>query len=326
MRFRPLILLLLALGAALLGGCASASVVELRPEGRSGPRVLAVVAHPDDEIAFAGTVFKTATHLGGTVDLVVITNGEAGYKYSTLAEALYRRRLTDPVVGRIDLPTIRRQELIEGCTILGFRSVHFLDQTDTRYALDPEEVIGPDGAWDVPFVARTLDAKLARGDYDFVLTHFPTPGTHGHHKAATIQALEAVQRMAPEDRPVVVGSHFAPADEEREPPPMNLEGYPVTQRLDEEPVRFDRSQKFGYRDRLDYRIVVNWAIAAHKSQGTMQMLANREGDETYYRYAVGPEAVAGRRALDGWFAALAEPQFETLEYDEQGALLERSRP
>src|SRR5579859_7055509 len=64
------------------------------------PRVLLVVAHPDDELCFAVTVYKITHELGGTVDQVVITNGEGGYRFSLLAEDYYGVKLTDEAVGR----------------------------------------------------------------------------------------------------------------------------------------------------------------------------------------------------------------------------------
>jgi hypothetical protein len=43
-------------------------------------RVLLVVAHPDDEYEVAGTVYRIIKEPFGTVDQVVITAGEAGYR------------------------------------------------------------------------------------------------------------------------------------------------------------------------------------------------------------------------------------------------------
>ena len=37
----------------------------------TGPRILAVVAHPDDEISFAGTLYKTSHFLAGRCDVAV---------------------------------------------------------------------------------------------------------------------------------------------------------------------------------------------------------------------------------------------------------------
>jgi hypothetical protein len=47
---------------------------------RKPVRVLLVVAHPDDEYEVAGTVYRISKELSGTVDQVIITDGEAGYR------------------------------------------------------------------------------------------------------------------------------------------------------------------------------------------------------------------------------------------------------
>ena len=78
------------------------------------PSVLIVTAHPDDDALFSGTVYKITHDLGGTVDLALVTNGEGGYKYSTLGEAIYGLKLTDEAVGREHLPRIRKMELMKG--------------------------------------------------------------------------------------------------------------------------------------------------------------------------------------------------------------------
>ncbi|HEX8925375.1 MAG TPA: hypothetical protein VF786_06255, partial [Terriglobales bacterium] len=53
-------------------------VAQVPPVGHS-PRMLIVVAHPDDESCFAATVYEVTHNLGGTVEQLVITNGEGGY-------------------------------------------------------------------------------------------------------------------------------------------------------------------------------------------------------------------------------------------------------
>ena len=68
-------------------------------EAPRGPRILCVVAHPDDEIAFAATLYQTALALEGACDVAVITNGEGGFKYSTLSEPIYGLELTEEAVG-----------------------------------------------------------------------------------------------------------------------------------------------------------------------------------------------------------------------------------
>src|ERR1700761_744470 len=74
----------------------------------AGPHVLVVMAHPDDESTFSASLYKITKEQHGTVDLFIITNGEAGYKYCTLAENYYHLELTDEKVGRSNLPHIRK--------------------------------------------------------------------------------------------------------------------------------------------------------------------------------------------------------------------------
>ncbi len=314
MLHRALIVCLLAVAP----GCVTAPhVFRVTPGPFTGPRVLVVVAHPDDEIAFAGLLYKTATHLNGACDVVTITNGEGGYKYSTLAEPIYGLRLTDEAVGRAALPEIRRGELRAGCRILNVRRLYVLGEKDHRYTQDADEILG-DGAdvWDVASVLDRLSEVLADEDYDFVLTLAPVAQTHGHHKAASILALRAVTAMPREDRPVVLCVRGSSKDRPIETPFVLLDGYEITRvRTDVAPFVFDRAQKFGYLDRLDYSIVANWAIAEHKSQGTMQTSMGPAGQENYYLYAInddGGGAVARAREL---FDRLAEPQFAAPVYD-----------
>jgi len=278
------------------------------------PRVLAVVAHPDDEIAFAGVIYKTATHLGGCADVAVVTNGEGGFKYATLAESIYGLALTDEVVGRRELPAIRRREMLDGARVMNVRDVIFLDQRDHRYTTDEHEILGQGASvWDVEGVRATLAALIHERGYDFLLTFLPYEDTHGHHKAAVVLALQAVASLPEPARPITLGVRFRRRGE-RPPPPRGLSDWPVTRpRTDVGPFVFDRTQSFGHDDRLDYRIVVNWAIAAHRSQGTMQLGMGRASElEAYWLYALeDDDAIAPTRT---WFERLAEPQFEDRTY------------
>ena len=311
--------------ASLLGltvGCATpgydVTSVTRVAERDAQLRVLCVVAHPDDAIAFAGTLFKTSTHLGGACDVLLVTDGSGGYKYSTLAERLYGVELTDPAVGRKRLPAIRRQEEADAARFLGVRNVYFLNQMDHRYTLDQEEVLAADAKiWDLPHVRATLDKILLDGNYDFVLTHTPVPQTHGHHKAASILALQAIERMPVPDRPVALGTFSRGQDGKRPLPPDQLESYPVTKlRKDLGPFVFDRTQKFGFKERLDYRVVVNWAITAHKSQGTMQTMVGRGERENYLVYAL--PATNAQERVQAWFQQLAQRQYDPIDFDEYG--------
>jgi hypothetical protein len=57
------------------------------PSQERQQKALLVVAHPDDEYAFAATAYRFVRELGGVAGQVVITNGEGGYRYSALAES-----------------------------------------------------------------------------------------------------------------------------------------------------------------------------------------------------------------------------------------------
>jgi N-acetylglucosamine malate deacetylase 2 len=237
----------------------------------SPPRVLIVVAHPDDESCFAATVYEITHNLGGTVDQLVITNGEGGFHYSLLAESYYGAALTDEAVGRAALPEIRKRELLEAGQYLGINDHFFLNQRDVRNTKDIDEVLQQHWQPGVPLAA--VGRRLATGHYDFVFTLFPSPETHGAHKAATITALEAVRQMAEaRHRPVVLGCQTAHAGG----PAPSRKGFESSRhpfQVLQEAFVTDRNVKFGFNNALSYQIIVSWVAAAHKSQGAFQAAA-----------------------------------------------------
>ncbi len=285
--------------------------LQVNAKTAAGPRVLIVDAHPDDEAAYAGTVYKIQHDLHGTIDLVVITNGEAGYKYSTLAEPYYHLKLTDEKVGRKYLPGIRHDELVRAGRIIGLHHIYFLNQRDNRYTLDPHEVL--DSNWNIPFVKSSLEKILERGHYDFVFTLLPSDSTHGHHKAATILALTAVAALpANIPHPIVLAG--STTEKGKTPRPFTvLAGFPITRVSDGMPAySFDRTQSFGFHHVLNYKIIVNWEIAEHKSQGTEQLGMN-EGDlEEYYYFDINPPE--GRAKTKALFDALAINYYPEVTY------------
>jgi LmbE family N-acetylglucosaminyl deacetylase len=264
---------------------------------RRGPKVLIVVAHPDDEYAFAATVYRITRELGGIADQVVITNGEAGYRYSALAESIYRVSLTREEDGRAHLPSIRKAETLRAGEILGIRQHHFLNQHDSGFS--DNAAVASTGNWDGTHILATLSNLLNRERYDFVFTMLPTAETHAHHRAATLLALEAVSRMPEEERPAVLGgdpgskadvaARFA-----------GLPSAPLTAALSETPaIIFDRTTSFGYHDALSYQIVVNWVIAEHKSQGLFQTDYGRHDIERFWLFSLSGEQAQGKTALLG---------------------------
>jgi LmbE family N-acetylglucosaminyl deacetylase len=246
------------------------------------PKVLVVTAHPDDETAFSVTMYKVAHELHGIVDQCVITNGEGGYKYSTLAEDYYHVELTDEKVGRQKLPQIRKQELMNADRILGVRNIYFLDQKDAHYGLNEREPL--DTSWDVPWVLQRLKKLMTTNHYDYVFCLVPDSGTHGGHKAASMLALQTVQLLPEKERPVILAGTVVSKNDTIKKHFTQLKDYTYTRMNNEvAPFVVDRTATFGYKHTLNYKIIANWEIAEHKSQGTMHLYYNM-GDYEHFLY------------------------------------------
>jgi LmbE family N-acetylglucosaminyl deacetylase len=253
------------------------------PAQQFQPRVLIINAHPDDEISCSATIYKITHELHGIADLALITNGEGGYKYSTLAEAYYNLELTDEKVGRENLPRIRKQELMNAGKIIGIRKYFFLDQLDSKYTLDERNPL--DTAWDVGLVMVTLQRIMMNEKYDYVFCLLPIPETHGHHKAATMIALQCVGNLPEENKPIVLGVSNSSKKDSTALVFHQLKDYKETAIDDNVPLFvFDRSVKFGYKGALNYFMIVNWAITEHKSQGTIQTDLNRSEFENFWYF------------------------------------------
>ena len=226
----------------------------------------------------------------GLADLVVITNGEGGYKYSTLAEAYYGIELTDEKTGRENLPRIRKKELMNAGNIIGIRNYFFLDQKDAHYTTDEREPL--DTSWDVAVIQKQLAHILSATRYDYVFCLLPEPGTHGGHKAATLMALQAVGQMpATQHRPVVLGAGIRIKTDTTQLHFKQYKNYIETATLIDTPAfRFDRTAPFGFKKQLNYKIIANWEIAEHKSQGVMQLGMNRGDEELFWFFKMNDPA------------------------------------
>jgi LmbE family N-acetylglucosaminyl deacetylase len=270
---------------------AGAAAVPKLATAASPPKVLIVVAHPDDEYTFAATVYRITHELKGTVDQVVITNGEGGYRYSQLAESVYGVALTKEDIGRKYLPAIRKEETLRAGKILGIRNHFFLDQKDARFTLDGNEALAR--FWDTGAIVDKLNGLLESERYDYVFTLLPTAATHGHHQAATLLALEAVAKLPVDRRPAVFGSEPAgPADA-----PLEFTGrdaWPLTAvRAGTSVWTINRERNLGFHDALNYNIIVNWVIAEHKSQGLFQTDCGKHNREQFWLFDI-----SGRSAPD----------------------------
>ncbi len=281
-----------------------------RAAAQDAPRVLLVVAHPDDEAMFAASVYKITHNLDGDVDLATITDGSGGFTYSQLAEPIYGLTLTDESVAREHLPAIRKKELEAGGAIIGIRNHFYLDQYDNAYTENVDTILNH--VWSAEEVRERLLDIMTRFDYDFVFVHLPIPNFHAHHKSASILALEAAQEMPDAVRPVVLGCFIGARDADQDLVPDGYTGladYPITRvRTDVPPFTFDRTEKLDPNGRLDYRIIVNWLIAEHKTQGTMQLLVNM-GDVERFWFFESNDAGQLQRTSD-FFARLAVPALQ----------------
>ncbi len=277
----------------------------------NGPKILVVTAHPDDETGMAATIYKVTHELNGTVDQCVITNGEGGYKYSTLAESYYNLELTDEKVGRENLPRIRKQELMNAGKIIGMNNIFFLDQKDAHYGLDEREPL--DTTWNVNLVTTRLKEIMTNTKYDFLFCLLPVPETHAHHKAATMLSLRTVQSLPASQRPIVLGVTGSSAKDTTILKFEQLKNYAETKVEGNTAMfRFDKSVPFGFKDKLNYKIVVNWEIAEHKSQGTMQLAMNAGDYENYWFFAINP--AEGKEKCKAFFESLKVIPYKTKQY------------
>jgi len=284
---KDLLSLLVIAAAAALFSLASSAQTSPKAPGR----ILLVVAHPDDEYYFAATTYRIAVELQGTVDELVITNGEGGFHYSTLAEPYYHEALTTEAVGRKELPAIRREETLNAGRVLGIREHYFLDQKDETFTTDENE--GLTNLWDTEFITTTI-ADLIRGKhYQYVFTILPRSSTHGHHQAATILALRAVASLPEAMKPVVLG--FDTNSAEYRPAQKNQDAYRWTPA---HTFAFNRDATLGFHHALNYQMVVSWMIAEHKTQGLLQTMYNKDPNEyIWIARRSAPDAEATATAL-----------------------------
>lgn len=269
----------------LVAFCFLMTCTMLHAQDWSKTRALIITAHPDDEAACSVTLYKIAKELKGAVDVAVITNGEAGFKYSTLAEVYYGVPLTDEKDGREYLPQIRKQELMNAGKILGVRNTFFLDQVDSKYSLNELDPL--DTSLNVPLVMMRLHDIFTRHHYDYVFCLLPTPGTHAGHKAASICALRAVATIPLPYRPVIFGVSTHSKNNYTPVHFSQLKNYTETATTTDTALfHLDRTTPFGFNHALNYKIISNWEMSEHKSQGAYEMAINRGDVEDFWLFKI----------------------------------------
>ncbi len=164
---------LLDYGHAAEPPSASAILQELR-EFRECGSVLYIAAHPDDEnTQFIAYMAKERAMRVGYLSL---TRGEGG------------QDLIGPEIGD-PLGVIRTQELLAARRIDGGQQF-FTRAKDFGFSKDYEQTLAK---WDRQAVLSDVVRVIRQFRPDVIVTRFPLEGggTHGHHTASTVLALEA---------------------------------------------------------------------------------------------------------------------------------------
>jgi LmbE family N-acetylglucosaminyl deacetylase len=144
------------------------------------PRLMAVLAHPDDEsLGVGGTLAKYASE-GVEVFLLTATRGDGGRFRG-------HRPGEEPHPGPLALATIREAELRAAAKALGTREVSILDYRDQHLdRANPREAIG------------TIAAHIRRVQPDVVVTFGPD-GAYGHPDHIAISQFTTAAIVAAAD-------------------------------------------------------------------------------------------------------------------------------
>jgi N-acetyl-1-D-myo-inositol-2-amino-2-deoxy-alpha-D-glucopyranoside deacetylase len=153
--------------------------------------LMAVHAHPDDEVFGTGGVLAKYAAAGDRVVVVYGTRGEAGEMYDPAR---------DPEEAKSHLGEIREQEAREACEILGVTEVCFLGYRDSGMR-DTEENKNPDNFMNAPLDEATarLVAIICKTRPDVIIT-YDEGGGYGHpdHVMTHLVATEAFKRTQDE--------------------------------------------------------------------------------------------------------------------------------
>ena len=96
-----------------------------------------------------------------------------------------------------------------------------------------------------------------------------------------------MSNLPEENKPIILGASSAARNDSTPLVFKQLKEYKETA-IDQNAPLFttDRSVKFGFKNQLSYNIVVNWAIAEHKSQGTIQLDMSKNNFENFWYFEI----------------------------------------
>ena len=143
------------------------------------PRLLAIVAHPDDESFGLGGTLAKYSHEGVEVHVCTVTDGAVGSSEAQSPDAAQ------------SLAGVRRQELECACRVLGAR-LHTLDYRDSGMAGISDNQ-HPDSLYqaDLDDVAENVMGIIDAVRPHIIITHDPTGG---YHHPDHIKVCHAVSR------------------------------------------------------------------------------------------------------------------------------------
>lgn len=147
--------------------------------------ILAVFAHPDDEIKAATVLAEAARRPGVVVRMITATRGENGIRR--------------PGLPPEELAAIRRAEVLDDGAALGLREQEVWEYPDGGLAAVPEQEL----------VGR-LRERLLRWQPDLVLTFEPASGYTGHPDHERIGQATAAACRALAAASVPGGTSYAP--------------------------------------------------------------------------------------------------------------------
>ena len=263
--------------------------------------MLIVVAHPDDESCFSATVYEITHNIGGSVDQLIITNGEGGYRYSLPAEGYYHEPLTTEAVGLGDVAGHSQ----EGSARSGHYSGHHDGSLSgrTRRPLHAGYRRGSHTALERAAGAGGSEASSRGREIRLRFHAVPQRGHARRAQSAAITALNAVAELQG-DKPVVLACQDASSTSAT---PLDWTGFHSAQHpYIVAPQRYivDRNVKFGFNNVMDYQIIANWVIAAQKSQGAFQMGVNDIDKEQFAILDLAAPSAATK--ADQLFRALSD--------------------
>lgn len=126
-----------------------------------------------------------------------------------------------------------------------------MEEKDDAYTKDIQV---PLKLWDLDSIRNSLLKILKKEKYDFVIVLLPESNTHGHHKCASLLALEVIEKLEVKDRPIVLGAPDAPSLDPKSYIPVD--GFPITKVEENAPIfEFNRLRSFGKNNRLNYNVI-----------------------------------------------------------------------